>query len=263
MNNSSYGLIEEISGKELGIILTTFAVGIFSSIYVISLINKNAKKSAEIDIPKNEKPKLRKDYYYKYKDLYENLSENNVDDVDFEFKFMKETTELEDCIIIGYNKLGECFDVWYDNNKIQFFELDTLAQLFAIEYDCKEICIDYKKEFDIAREKMIENLKNEKKNLLESESENSLFAKFKDYNTKIKKEEKKVLPERSNRFRHCGKLNFWNGLYEKHGEWKKAKNGESAFIWVKNKSTNKDTSNNTTETLNEISWNDWKKNIKN
>ena len=211
--------------------IVTVSIGFFSTmlfIFKVKLKNKLSNNEKTV----NKTIKSKKDYYYKYKDLFNKLEENkDLDKLDFNFLFIKEIIDKKE-IIMGYNKIRECFDVWYDEDKLNYIELDTISQLFAIEFNCKNICVNYQEEYYKEKEKVIQQITKEKsdKHLTKK---NSVGAEFKRYNTKKKNDLQKIIPENANNFRKCGDIELWVSLYEKYGTWEKCKNNESSYIWEK------------------------------
>ena len=235
-------------------IIKSFSTLFFSvslSFYIIALFYKS-NNQPEISKIESE-TELRKKYFYKYKDLFDlTLPVHNTDKLIFKNKFIKDETSRNDIIILGYNKENEIFEVWYDNNKIIFLELDTLAQLFCVENNCKNICINYENEIKLAKSKSLSKLEKIK-NQPDQLNKSSIFVSFKKYNLKNKKNITKIIPENCNKFKLKGKIKDWENIYLSKGEWIPSSLAVNALIWKQineNKELNKIDDS--------LSWSKWK-----
>jgi len=241
-------------------IIQSFSTLFFSfsiSFYIIALFNKSNNQS-EISKLKSE-TNLRKKYFYKYKDLFDlTLPVKNTDKLNFKNKFIKDETARKDTIILGYNKEDEIFEVWYDNNKIIFFELDTLAQLFCVENNCKNICINYQNELKLAKSKSLSELEK-KRNLPDELNRSSVFVSFKKYNLKSNKNKTKIIPENSNKFKLKGNINDWENIYLSYGEWMPSTLAADALYW-KQINENKE-ANKIDDSLSWLKWKEMNNNI--
>jgi hypothetical protein len=118
-------------------------------------------------------------------------------------------------VIMKYNFKNETFEYYTDGiSHITYDILDTLARLFAISYDCKILCVNYRKELEKGENKMkrdieVDKLSEETKSD-QSSSKNTVFVAYKHYNRKsgsigsVKKY--CVITENSNKFKYKGKL---------------------------------------------------------
>ncbi len=120
-------------------------------------------------------------------------------------------------VIIKYNHDTESYWYYADNKNIPYLTLDALAREFAVTYDCKIICVNYKEEWEksksaVLAEKYSDEL-NEKKCVVEKKDPDDVFANFKSYNTNktrkdsIKRRRYRIMTEKSNQFSYKGKLN--------------------------------------------------------
>lgn len=129
----------------------------------------------------------------------------------YEIKYLKEFRELEEReltkddlqnlstksiedetpvgkIIMIYNPESESFWYYCDTKTLTYRTLDAAARLFTVKYDCKQICVDYQKEWEASKEAILklqeENKEEDEDEESSSEEENqfSVFAKFKSYN---------------------------------------------------------------------------------
>jgi len=164
MNNTLYpnnSIEVEFNFETIIQSFSTLFLSFSISFYIIAVFYKfnNQSEISKIESETN----LRKKYFYKYKELFDlTLPVENTDKLNFKNKFIKDETSRKDTIILGYNKENEIFEVWYDNNKIIFFELDTLAQLFCVENNCKNICVNYQNELKLAKSKSLSELEKKK-----------------------------------------------------------------------------------------------------
>lgn len=234
-------------------IIQSFSTLFFSlsiSFYIVAVFYKFNIKSEVSKI--ESETDIRKKYFYKYKDLFDlTLPVKNTDKLNFKNKFIKDETPRKDTIILGYNKENEIFEVWYDNNKILFFELDTLAQLFCVENNCKNICVNYQKEIQLAKSKSLSELEKIN-NLPDQLNKSSIFVSFKKYNLKNNKNKTKIIPENSNKFKLKGKIKDWENIYLNNGEWIPSTLAVNALFW-KQKTKNKEIIHDDS-----LSWSKWK-----
>jgi hypothetical protein len=123
-------------------------------------------------------------------------------------KIVRETTPGGD-VIMSYNKSSEAFVYYTDNlTDISYEILETVAQKFAIEYNCKALCVERKtvqiqKQIDdnlkrrlaqaeqaqaeqLQLQAQAERAQAEQAQAEEKPKERSLFATFKTYNTATK-----------------------------------------------------------------------------
>lgn len=116
-----------------------------------------------------------------------------------------------------YNNLTGSFWYYTNNKNILYKYLDAVARFFAIEYKCRQICVNYKEEIEkgiiTANKKLVEEEKRREylDNLMEktekTEKLSSVFAKLKNYKTgKNIKKTYYVLTGKSNIFKFAGSL---------------------------------------------------------
>ncbi len=188
---------------------------------------------------------------YNYKDLDDDDKEKELSLYDktcyYEIKYLKEFRELEEheltkddiktlCtkkvedetpmgkIILTYNSETESFWYYCDTKTLTYKTLDAVARLFSIKHNCKQICVDYQKEWEESRQALLK-LKEEEAEREDEEDEEededeeeenkySVFAKFKSYNitgnrakTENTSESNKMYihTHKSNRFSYKGK----------------------------------------------------------
>lgn len=129
-------------------------------------------------------------------------------------------------IHMRYN-VGTCtFEYYTDKFSDMTYEiLDTVARLFAVTFNCKQICVNYRQEVQNGTNRMISDieydkmmLENEKEKEKENDKVRSVFASFKSYNKKNGNNVAKkyyVITEKSNRFKFNGKLIDYENTFNK------------------------------------------------
>ena len=164
------------------------------------------------------------EYEEKYREDFEELESKDLSD-DFvkslATKYLREETPNGE-VIMCYSKDTESYHYWCDDKNIKFLTLDAVSHKYALENDCKVLCVNYKEEFEKAVEKVNKYLedKNKKNDEIEGAKQDdedvkrNVFAKFKSYNTVNKdtsddKNKESVQVERCNKFRYKGKLSEW------------------------------------------------------
>jgi len=127
-----------------------------------------------------------------------------------------------------YNSVTESFWYYADNKNIHYKYLDAVARLFTVENNCRQVCVNYKEEYEngIHLVKMKIAKEEEQKLLAENNVteaattatvKKSVFAKFKNYkvdnnsdtnsNRNDKKQKYFVLVDKANQFRFAGSMN--------------------------------------------------------
>ena len=171
-------------------------------------------------------------YEQKYLDEFHELQDREVSDEELDEltdKFVEDETPSGKVIML-YNKETESFWYYCDSKTLTYKTLDTIARLFAIKYNCKQICVDYKNEWDKGKEFAMTQKEEDEKSVPEDslsdeddckeEQEKSVFAQFKSYNiiknrseegskNYSKKKRYYIYTEKANRF-------SYKGLYEEH-----------------------------------------------
>jgi hypothetical protein len=158
-------------------------------------------------------------YDKKYIDEYEELESRKLEDDDI--------NNLKDLFISKKSPIGVikmCYDretnafLYYANSKdILYKYLETVGRFYVIENNCKNLFINSKDEYEkavkVKEAKILERKQEEDKKLEEEEArKNSIFARFKTYNTnnnnnnKSKIEDIPIIPEKANKYIYKGKL---------------------------------------------------------
>jgi hypothetical protein len=226
---------------------------VYSIIIVLFLISRKLYgNKIEEDISDDESNSEDEDEYEEHED-----EENNVV---YESQYFDQLEEMPDkqltteelksigshrlieetpkgTINMGYNVDNETFEYYTDKfTDISYEILDTVARLFTITFQCKQICINYRKEIEEGENNMLseieyDNMMKEKeadreKNQ-EKEKERSVFAKFKTYNKKNGNNVAKkyyIITEKSNKFKYKGKLEDYEKVIKKESQEESNKN---------------------------------------
>lgn len=190
-------------------------------------------------------------YEEKYREEFEELEEKDLDDDTVKSlceKYLSEETPNGE-VVICYDKDNESYNYWCDDKSIKFLTLDAVAHKYAIENDCRALCVNYKDEYEKAREKVLKHIEDKKKKdekkeeIEEEESEKkSVFAKFKSYNTvndevaADDKNKESIQVEKCNKFKYKGKLRDWKELQEKkEDKEEKDETTMSVSEWLRSK----------------------------
>jgi len=173
------------------------------------------------------------DYENKYIDKYEELISRNIEDNELDtFKYIFVSNKTPKGLIkMYYDKILNSFCYYADSKDISYKYLETVGRFYVIEHDCKSLLINSKEEYNKAIEtQQAILLKKEQEKKLEKELEkedkltnNSIFARFKSYNTTtnigpnsvtntmtnsgvITNNNIPIIPEKSNHYIYKGKL---------------------------------------------------------
>ena len=193
-------------------------------------------------------------YEEKYREEFEELEEKELDDDTVKSlceKYLSEETPNGE-VVMCYDKDNESYNYWCDDKSIKFLTLDAVAHKYAIENDCRALCVNYKDEYEKAREKVLKHIeekkkKDEKKEEIEEEEsvKKSVFAKFKSYNTvndevaADDKNKESIQVEKCNKFKYKGKLQDWKEMQEKKGKnEEKDETTMSVSEWLRRKNAN-------------------------
>lgn len=172
---------------------------------------------------------------------------DDTEEVQYETQYFKELEDLpekelspEELAVIGehvlmedtpkgmvymsYNAETEIFDYYTDKFVDVTYEiLDTVARLFAITFQCKQVCVNYKEQVQKGEQNMLSEMEFDKlkkeldaRNIVNNyNKERSVFASFKSYNKKNGNNSDKkyyIVTEKANHFKYKGKICD----YEKH-----------------------------------------------
>lgn len=154
------------------------------------------------------------EYCFKFFDELENLPERELQKEELEelrLKTLEEETP-EGKVIMSYNSDTESFWYYANSTSIPYSSLDAVARLYAVTYNCKSICINYKEEWERGKEKAMKEKELDLKRREEEQDKpkpKSIFAKFKGYNKKQGADDEKkkyyIITEKANKFKYKGK----------------------------------------------------------
>jgi hypothetical protein len=239
-----YDLINNVTMYDIGKVLMAL---VFSNILIILFIsrllyvnkrvedNSDCETSSEYD-DEDEDEDEAVVYESQYFDQLEEMPDKELT-LD-ELKTIGYHRLIEDTpkgmINMGYNVETETFEYYTDKfTDISYEILDTVARLFTITFQCKQICVNYRKEIEDGENKMLseieyDNMMKEKEaDKEENEKERSVFAKFKSYNKKDGNNVSKkyyIIIEKSNKFKYKGKLIDYDKLIKKESQEETKKN---------------------------------------
>lgn len=199
----------------LGTLLFVFGGGVTVGWLIVSQYMK--KDMQEIKKDDEENRNIVLDYVRSYYDDFEALEEKDHTE-DF-LSSLKDKWIIEDTpfgeIIMTYRADQESFWYYGERRNIPYRVLDTVARKFAIDNNCKSICINYKEEFEKGKSAIEEAETNKEKSAQYTTIPNKISKKplavFKSYNMKktnnIKK--KYIITENANRFTYKGHTSDW------------------------------------------------------
>ena len=203
--------------------------GIFLSAIIVSYLTYDDKtkynedmsideeeKEAEYKRKAREVKQKKIEFGQKWFDDLESLEEReltNEDLVELRHKTIHEETP-EGAIIMFYNSDTESFWYFSDNKNISNRTLDALARLYTVENNCKQICVNHKKEIESVQKKLCDMIiaKSSESKDTSTEEIDDVFVKPKITKKKLIKRHQRVIVERVNRFSYKGKI----GAFKKH-----------------------------------------------
>jgi hypothetical protein len=147
------------------------------------------------------------DRYYREFEALEMCELTTSELLDLNTKIVREQVAENVEVILTYDKVSETFWYYTDHLKeVSYDILETVARKFAIEYDCKPICLQAQDAFQAT-----ERLKEQEQEQQQPDSKPSVFAKFKNYNTGGKGSTPNFtsvikVVEQMNHFRYRGKI---------------------------------------------------------
>jgi hypothetical protein len=196
-------------------VLGALTSGIVLGFTIVSYMvyDKNYKYEEEDDEEDDDDEEDK--YCLKFFDELENLPERELEKEELEelrLKTLEEETP-EGQIIMSYNSDTESFWYYANSTSVPYSSLDAVARLYAVTYNCKSICINYKEEWEKGKEKASKEKELDLKKREEEEQApkpKSIFAKFKGYNKKNGSDDEKkkyyIITEKANKFKYKGKI---------------------------------------------------------
>lgn len=211
-------------------ISSIFSIGVSVSFLIVGYYMKGSffiVKDRYVDRIDKEEEENEKYYKEFNQSRYTNNTLNDL--YNLRFKTVRDQSPDGDDIIMTYNSDSGTFWYYCDNKEnVKFNTLDAVARKFAIDNNCKCVCINYKEELDKAFHMVdfsvvLKQLKKNdwiKKNKNDGGAiEKNVYATFKKYdntdnngneNTRVRM--KKHI---TNRFSYKGKLNEYKPFEEK------------------------------------------------
>lgn len=195
--------------------------GIFMSISIVSyfMYDVHFKYDKKIDDKLKETPEEKKMRELRVKKIkygqsffteLEELHDRELTTAEIKAlttKMIEEKTPEGDIVML-YNDKTETYWYYSDNKNISNRTLDAVARRYAVKYDCKNLCVNYKKE--------MENMRNNLKKMLEENKDKGedealnrsggVFLTKKVTKKKIMRQHNRAILDKVNRFTYKGKL---------------------------------------------------------
>ena len=228
-------------------VITIVSVGVGISIVVVSIFmgdhkyknhkylldsdSSSSETSTDDSTHENLENNCQEKYEDKYLTEYKNLENNDIDCENI--NFIEDNTP-NGIVKMSYDINKNSF-IYYTNNKdnMPYKYLETVARLFIINNDCKNIYINYEEELNKAIHKLetskesdttkelettIEDQSeyNEQHASVELKPQENVFAKLKNYKTTFSNTCKKkwIIPERINQYKYKGKIKDYDEYIE-------------------------------------------------
>ena len=149
-----YGLIEAFftvgSTILAGFLIGYICVGLF--VYDAGEEKDNGEGEKEFD--QYEADNIYQNLYYKELENMEDMELDKDSLAELRNLSIREMTSRGE-VVMTYNSDTESFWYWTDNKNINYRLLDTVARKFALDYNCKMVCVSYKDELNKAHEKIM------------------------------------------------------------------------------------------------------------
>ena len=163
-------------------VIIFMSIGILFTYSLINFILGNPKKILE-DIKESEIKEYKKKYYDELT-LLENKQYSDEELKQLTNKILKEDTSYG-IVHMFYNVDNGSFNYYCDDKNISYIFLDAIARKYAITYDCKCICINFREEWKkakkIAYDEQEEKELQEEMNLEKNNKKKQIFAQYKSY----------------------------------------------------------------------------------
>ena len=197
---------------------------------VMNIYYKYLKNEAEADAGAGgadaDAPKEEVIYERKYLTELEQLEERVLTDTELnelKNKIVRENTPDGE-IIMYYNDNTNSYFYYTDIRNVSYKILDAVARCYAVTYNVKQICVNYKEVWEKSKTEALQQQEKDNEEKPEEKEETkvkSVFANFKDYNRKthshasIKRRRYRITTDESNTFKYCGKIDDYKTLEEK------------------------------------------------
>jgi hypothetical protein len=163
-------------------VIIIMGIGILFTYSIINFILGNPKKILE-DIKEKEIREYKKKYYDELS-LLENKDYSDEELKQLTNKILKEDTSYG-VVHMFYNVDNVTFNYYCDDKNISYIFLDAIARKYAITYDCKCICVNFREEWKkakkIAYEEQEKKEAQEKEGQEKNNEKKSIFAQYKSY----------------------------------------------------------------------------------
>ena len=214
--NNSFNILENYDIHNINIccssiFLICILIFLYKNFYEINILlgNIDIKVSSENNIEKVI-TKIQ-DYKQQYRELQDiELTKDQLREIN---KAHTKLSTKNGDIIIKYNVENQRYDYWCDDNTISYTYLDIAARKFAIDNNCKQLCVDYEEECKLAYKKLNEPQQDTNQINSVSLMKNSVFANLKSKTktmNKTKNTKTSYIPEKCNTFKRCGKISEFN-----------------------------------------------------
>ena len=206
--------------------------GIFLSALIVSYLNYDVKTKYEPDMSIDEEVKeaeykkearetrqKKTEFGQKWFSELESLEEReltNEELVELRSKSIHEETP-EGAIIMFYNSDTESFWYYSDNKNISNRTLDALARMYTVENNCKQVCVNHKKEIENVQKKLCDMIIAKSNSIdmkkdISTDDVDDVFVKPKITKKSLIKRHQRIIVERVNRFSYKGKI----AAFKKH-----------------------------------------------
>lgn len=195
------------------ILSTGLVVGGFMTEYFLYRLREKERGETEFSDDEYEEEEEDEKYCEKYVEEFDALESRVLTDEELNnlnTKYVREQVAEKVEVILTYDKSTETFWYYTDQLKeVSYDILEAVARKYAIDYDCKSICLIEESESEKAEMARKEELAYEE--ALARASAPSVFVKFKKYNTAGKGSSPNFtsvikVVEQMNHFRYRGKL---------------------------------------------------------
>lgn len=199
--------------ESLGTLLFVFGGGVTVGWFIVSQYMKN-----DLHVIAQDNQDIREvdeDYERSYYSEFESLEEKDHGEdflKDLGSKWTIENTPYGE-VIMSYKADHEAFWYYAERRNVPYRTLDAVARRFAIDNDCKSVCVNYKEEFEKGRDAATKEKSKcppSREGSRRSEKKKP-FATFKSYNMKKGKNQAKkyIITENANRFTYKGMPVEW------------------------------------------------------
>jgi len=202
--------------ESLGTLLFVFGGGVTIGWLIVSQYMKDDIQAITQDNQdaREESEEYERSYYSEFEGLEE--KDHGEDFLKgLENQWTIENTPYGE-VIMSYKADHEAFWYYAERRNVPYRTLDAVARRFAIDNDCKSVCVNYKEEFEKGKDAAVAARDAAGKGPVSSgngrrNDKKKPFATFKSYNMKKGKNQAKkyIITENANRFTYKGKPVEW------------------------------------------------------